>query len=290
MILLIAIVQTKLFWPGTFFIISAILATIFFVHGKARQKISLKVFTIYSLLCVLFFGLLGLIGFLPIRSLAQLFVVGQSCFILMGVWHYFHMTSLIRNSQNQNNFFQEFIFTAYISSLGIFAFLTIFAFGKQSAHQLLFAGGQLMFFVPFLLISTASAAVDIPQKVYSRWYFPSDPSLLEVPDSVWENPSKITLVFELTSSFETTDAVLLRVNAPSIIPLGVLFANSLTDWNERSPGNKILAHDSVGVAYGWNFYLEAKSIFQSRQYLDPELSIRENGLSESDRIMAIRVG
>jgi hypothetical protein len=290
MMLLFALVQTKLFWPGTFFMISAILGTVFLVHGKARQKVSFKVFAIYSILCLLFFGLVGLLGFLPISSLAQLFVICQAFFIILGIWHYFQMTRLIRNSQSQDNFLQELLFTAYVSSLGIFAFLTVFAYSEQTPHQLQFVGGQLMFFIPFLLISTASAAVDIPPKVYSRWYYPSDPSMMEVPDSIWENPSKITLIFELTRSMDTTEAVLLRVQAPGLISMGLLFANSLADWNDRSPGNQILAHDNMGIAYGWNFYLESKSIFQGRQYLDPELSIRENGLSESDRVIAVRVG
>jgi len=72
------------------------------------------------------------------------------------------------------------------------------------------------------------------------------------------------------------------------MPLGVLFFIFINDYNEKKP------HDTITYLigqhhkpYGWLFY-RRKGIFKQKQYFDPDLTIQENGIRQSEIIYAVR--
>lgn len=289
MILLASLFNAKMFIPGVFFAVAASLGAAFMMLKRANQKISFKVFVIYSLVTILVYALCGLIGFLEFKNPTLMFIITQALFVIMGIIHFVFITRLIKASHDEDNFWQELIFTLYVGCVGAFAFQAVFSFTNNVDFGLLFASAQFMFLLPFLLLNTAQRAVSIPQKIYKKWYYPTDPSEMEVSDDIWSSGNTVFVKFVLTHSPENPEEQVLTGQVPQSLEFGLFFANLLADWNDRHPGSQIKALDQVNVPYAWNFYIERPGFFGSRDYIDPSMSIRENGISEQDRVIAERV-
>ena len=80
-----------------------------------------------------------------------------------------------------------------------------------------------------------------------------------------------------------------RSKLPVKIELGKFFPVFLDQYNDRNPGNMIQFLDETKQPFGWNFYIKPKKWWQFPVYLNPEITVRENGVKENDIIVAERV-
>lgn len=289
LIILSSFFNTKMFMPSIFFTVAAGLGAAFLLVKRADQRISLKTFIIYALVTILVYCLCGLSGFLSFDDPLLLFIISQAVFLVLGIIHFVFLTRLIKVDSEKDNFFQELVFTLFVGILGVFAYQVVFSFTSNVEYSLLFSAAQIMFLVPFLLLKLSQRAVVVPHKVFAKWYYPSDPQEMAVSDDVWNSDSAMIVQFLLTRSPENDEVSILRGTCPANMEFGLFFANLIADWNESNPKGQIRMLDDADVPFGWNFYVEKSGFFGSRDYIDPAYSIRENGISEQDRIIGERV-
>lgn len=287
MIFLLSILKPSYLIPAAFFAAATILASIFYALKAKKQTISFKVFMIYSVITILLYALCGLIGFIEFEKPFYHFIISQILFFIFGFIHFYYLSKLISGG-DESNFFHELIFTIYIAILGVFAYQIVVSFTPIVPYFPFFTLAQLIFIIPFLLLKTAQQAISIPEKVYTKWYFPVNENDFEIPDEMLEDRNVIIIEIRVQRSLENLDIIPIRAKAPLKMDLGLLFVTYINEFNDSNPGKQIKILDDTNSSFGWNFYFKP-GFFGSVEYIDPSLSIREAGVRENDVIIAERV-
>jgi hypothetical protein len=128
----------------------------------------------------------------------------------------------------------------------------------------------------------------IPEKVYTKWYFPENDLDFEIPEEQLEDKNIILIEIQIQRGLENSDIIPIRGRAPLKMELGLYFALAITEYNDTNAGKQIKIVDDTDSVFAWNFYFKPK-FFSSQEYIDPLVSIRENGIRENDVIIAERV-
>jgi hypothetical protein len=274
--------------PSIYFTIVGFLGMAFFFIKNEDKEVSFKVFAIYSVLTVVIFALIGLTGLMNIGNAPGFFMGLQLGIFVFGL---IHAATLYRlNSWTaQESFLHEFIFTLYIAMLGALVFLVVFAHFNKQGYALLFTSSFVFFLVPFLVAKCFDYMLMIPEEVYPKWYFPAGEVDLDLPDEVMEENSIIVVEFQMTrNDGPDQDIVKSRSKLPLKIEFTRFFPIFLDQYNDRNPGTQIQFLDEAKQPHGWNFYIKPKW-YQSPKFINPDLTIRENGVKENDIIIAQRV-
>lgn len=274
--------------PSIYFAIVGFLGAAFFFIKSEEKEVSVKVFVIYSLLTVLAFGLIGLTGLVNIESAPGFYRGLQTVIFIFGVVHALTLYRL--NSWSaQESFLHEFVFTLYITLLGALAFLLVFGHFNKQSYGLLFSSAFVFFLVPFLIAKCFDFMLMIPDEVYPLWYFPSGEVDLDIPEDVMDDESIIVVEFQMAKAKDIdSDIIKSRSKLPLKLELSRFFPIFLDQYNDRNPGTQIQFMDENKQPYGWNFYIKPKW-YQSAIYINPNITIRENGVKENDIIIAERV-
>ncbi len=284
--LLIPFFNKSQFIPVIYFTAAIAFASIFYALKTQNKAISFKVFIIYSIITMLVYGCTGLIGFLQLDNPLKVFIILQMLFFVFGIVHFIFLNKYIA-SESSGTFLHEAIFTIYIAILGVFAYQIVYFFTPQFEYSLLFTAAQIMFIIPFLVIKSAEQAVLIPEKIYTKWYFPTNEIDFEIPEEQLEDKNIILIEIQVNRGVESSDMIPIRGRAPLKMELGLYFALAITEYNDTNPGKQIKIFDDTDTVFGWNFYFKPK-FFSSQEFIDPLVSIRENGIRENDVVIAER--
>lgn len=264
------------------------LGTVFFLLKGEDKEVSIKVFLLYSLVSLLAFVLTGLSGFMTIENPLAFFVALQVAFFAFGCVHAFAIYGL--NSWTEpDSFLREFLFTIYIAVLGSFGFLIVFALTNRQGYMLVFTASSIFFLIPFMVLKCFDMMVAIPGEVYPKWYYPVGMGEIEIPDELLDDSSIVIVEFRMRkNSDDHAEIIHSRSKLPLKMELGKFFPVFLDQYNDRNPGNQIQFIDEKKEPHAWNFYIEPKW-WQFRKYINPETTIRENGIKENFIIIAERV-
>lgn len=144
----------------------------------------------------------------------------------------------------------------------------------------------ITFFVPFLFMKTFDAAYKIPSAVFKTWQYPLDEQI-EVPD---ERPGEKILVigFEIPKNASGEKKTLFRARAPDSMTLGELYYHFINDYNEAQSETPIAFVDDGIGPHKWWFRRKSKW-YQPERILDPEITVRENGIKENTVIVCERL-
>ena len=144
----------------------------------------------------------------------------------------------------------------------------------------------ISFFIPFLFLQTFEAALSIPAAEFRTFCYPLQ-NRIDVPD---EKPGEKLLVIGFEIAKKETDArrTYFRAKAPESMLLGELYYHFINDYNEVQSETTIAYTDNEGEAYAWYFRRKPKW-YQRQHVLDPDLSVRENGIRENTVIICERV-
>ncbi len=274
--------------PSVLFTITAFFATAFFFMKEEGKEVSVKVFIIYSVLTLLIFALIGLSGLVAIDSASKFFMGLQAGIVVLGI---IHVATLYRlNSwSEQESLWHELVFTLYITMLGALAFVVVFNHFNKQGYALLFTSSFILFLVPFLVVKCFDFMLMIPEEVYPMWYFPSGEVDLEIPEDAMDDESIIVVEFQMARALdENAELIKSRSKLPLKLEFGRFFPIFLDQYNDRNAGTQIEFLDENKQPYGWNFYIKPKW-YQSARYINPDITIRENGVRENDIIVAERV-
>ncbi len=276
------------FIPSLFFIISGFLAGVFFALKKEQKQISVKVFVIYSLVTLLSYALIGLSGLMKIENPLKLFIALQVGSTLLGIIHAFTLYRL--NAWNdRDSFVHELVFTLYVSALAALSFIVVFSLCNQMGYVLIFSGSIIFFLVPFLVLKCYEFMIQIPEEVYTKWFYPIGQGENDLPEELLDDTNVVIIEFRmLQNTNEDSELIKSRSRLPLKIEFSKFFPAFLEQFNDRNPGRKIQFMDANNEPHGWNFYLLPKW-WQFKTYINPQLTIRENGIKENSIIIAERV-
>jgi hypothetical protein len=144
----------------------------------------------------------------------------------------------------------------------------------------------LLFSLPFFVFTAFRYYLQIPPKVYKKWYYPVGSPM---PDLDLLDLTKILVIqLEFPKRLADTQPTNFKAKAPVDMRFGELFFIFLNDYQEQNPNSPIQYLDDQNQPFGWVFYRKT-TWWKSRKYFDPDLSFKENGATDNEVIICQRV-
>jgi hypothetical protein len=258
--------------------------------SKARGSFApyRKATIIYLLVALLILAIPGFAGYKVffIRP-AYTLIACQVIFFVLGLFHIRYMHRYLKWSDSDKSFWFEAIFTLVTAAFGFIGFLIIFTWMNNEGYQYYMASSVSFFVIAFFVYNSFLRAVNIPIKIYNKWYYP----VLEEVDDPDESKLKNILVISFEFQKKKTDKHFtnFRAKAPSDMEFGQLFYYFINDYNERHPNAKIEYLGERNVPYGWMFYRKPKWYSIGTKYIDTDLTFFTNHIRENDVIVCARV-
>ncbi len=264
-----------------------VLPVVFFTINKANPELNPKRIILYTLLFAILIGVGGGVGyFTAVTESVWLFVLLQILYTLMGVFYY-RLLKL--------NFFGYFTYpnfsggllTFITAALGLIVFVFCFdylCFDDLATH---YGMSILMFLIPFLFLKTFEMLLRIPPEIHKVWFYPLGE---EEPDFDEIDLNKIYLVeLEFTKSINDTEIKNYKVKAPLDLKFGDWYRSFLDNYNYKFDQDPIQFMDDQQNPFGWSFTNKPKNWWQSPNFIDPDLTIKQNKITENTVIVAKRV-
>ncbi len=243
------------------------------------------------LLLVLVFGLpmalAGLVGRIYLIFMPWYYLVLQAGSLGLGVFYVRELDHLLREDRHRQPLFGHLL-TGVILLLGGFLFSLLFNFFSSLRYGLWAATCLLPFYLPLLFVQAFEALVVIPNEIRKIWYYPRHADEVVLDDV---DPYRLMiLAVELQKNPGSGEPpVKVKARTPADLPFGVWFQKFIDDYNYKFPNEPIQTANASEEEYGWLFYYVKPSLFGLRRYIDADLSIANNKLTERCLIVAKRV-
>lgn len=270
-----------LLFPVIFVITTAIMTII----NKKNKLLNNKKLIVIILVTSIILGLPGLLGFLDLQFMPWGYLICQLYYLTIGilfVWlaGIYYETELLER--------KGFFFVCCLISclLGVFLFKLGFDWLNNLKYGFWASSSVFVFLVPVVFWWAYIAFLNIPLEIYKVWQYPVYP----VDISMEHLDFNRLLVLEVNLYKHTDDAEPLKVKAkaPRNMNFGVWFQKFIDDYNLKFPDSPIQYQNPGRDAYKWIFYIKP-SFFKQRQFIDPDLDIEQNNITESFAIFAKRV-
>lgn len=178
-----------------------------------------------------------------------------------------------------------FGFSIIFFSILIFSTLQYFISSKNFLFYPMMMS-TITFFIPFLFLQTFEAAYSIPSASFKTWEYPLH-QRIDIPD---EKPGEKLLVigFEIAKKPSDIKKTYFRAKAPETMVLGELYYHFINDYNQVQSESTIdYAEGGYGPHKWW--FRRKPGWYQGQRILDPEMSVRENGITENTVIVCERI-
>lgn len=258
--------------------------------GHINQKkglLSLRQLLLVVLLFGLPMGLAGLAGLIEMAFMPWYYLGWQAVFLALGVFYVRQLDHLLGEDHRTQALFVHLL-TGVILLLGSYLFSLLFNYFSTLQYGLWAATCVLPFYVPLLFVRAFEALVGIPNEIRKIWHYPRHAAEVVLDDV---DPYRLMiLAVELHKRPGSGEPpVKVKARTPSDLPFGVWFQKFIDDYNYKFPNEPIQTTNASEEEYGWLFYHVKPSLFSLRRYIDTDLSIARNKLTERDLIVAKRV-
>lgn len=143
----------------------------------------------------------------------------------------------------------------------------------------------LAFFVPLFVSHTFEAALSIPAAEYNTWQYPLQ-ERIEYPED--NNERLLVISYKIAKKATDQNKKYFRGKAPESMTLGEAYYHFLNDYNDSQNEIAIQYTDNDFEVHEWWFHKEVKW-YQRQRILDPDLTVRENGIKENTVIICERI-
>ncbi|WCT10477.1 TssN family type VI secretion system protein [Mucilaginibacter jinjuensis] len=266
-------------------VIVVITTAIMTIINKKNKLLNNKKLIIIILVTSIILGLPGLLGFLDLQFMPWGYLICQLYYLAIGilfVWlaGIYYETELLE----RKGFF--FVCCLITCLLGVFLFKLGFDWLNDLKYGLWASSSVFVFLVPVVFWWAYIAFLNIPLEIYKVWQYPVYP----VDISMEHLDFNRLLVLEVNLYKHTDDAEPLKVKAkaPRNMNFGLWFQKFIDDYNLKFPDSPIQYQNAGKDTYKWIFYIKP-SFFKQRQFIDPDLDIEQNNITESFAIFAKRV-
>jgi hypothetical protein len=274
------------------FVVFTVIGLIGFFINAGRQKaagqmLNNKKFIFFYLLFGVIISCGGFISMSPSASRSMMTFVGlQAAYAALGflaAWLY------KRNAPDEiaQGRFAGVFFVLANAFLGMIGFALVYHYFSPSGLGPWYAMCVLTFVLPQFLSTAFGAYNAIPHEIHKVWYFP-----LHADPVDYDNVDTSTIyMLELEFSKSVNDARITntKLRAPVAMRFGDWFRSFIENYNYRYETDPIQYTGYDETPLGWTFFTKARGLGRSK-FIDPDLTIAENKISEKDIILAKRVG
>jgi hypothetical protein len=246
------------------------------------KKSPYKVFIYYIIGALVLFGIINCIGMINSFSVQSLFFLVLLAYLFAGIIHLFLMKLFFADLNSQ----KSLLFTILLTFLGIIAVFLLNLFILNKTLHTFYTLGLVLFPLPFLFIYSLQLYLNIPDKIFKKWYYPVDHTM---PDLDLLDLSRVLIIqFEFLKSTSETTRTNFKAKAPNNMPFGELFYIFISDYNDSHPQNIIEILNPQQLPYPWIFFIKTPW-WKRNKYIDPDLTFQDNGIVNNDIIFCQRV-
>ncbi len=261
--------------------------------GNEMTRVSKNKYFKYLLVVFLLGAVTAMVGFLPMVNPQWVHLMLMAILIILGIVHLSEMSRRFGWAAN-NELQSELLFTVVVALVGCIGFaIAFYAAGKfipqpsfmSTGYTGLMAAAFIIFIVPWLLEKSFNMAISIPPERYREWMYPTHTL---VPDESIDRTRYAAVTIVTPKRYGEALNSNLQGKAFYEMKLGDMFYFYTQEWNYKFPNDKIQYLDDENKSFGWYFYIKDKW-WQSKRYLDPDLTIYQNGIRINQIIKAERV-
>lgn len=270
-----------LLFPVIFVATTAIMAII----NKKNQIINNKRLIVTMLLTGIVLGIPGILGFLDLQFMPWGYICCQIYYLIIGiVFVWLAGTYYEKELIDRKAFF--FICSLICCLLGMFLFKLGFDWLNDLEYGLWASTSVLVFLLPMMFWWAYIAYLNIPLEIYKVWQYPLYPDDINMEHLDFDR----LLVLEVNMYKNTDDNEPLKVKAkaPRNMNFGQWFQKFIDDYNLKFPQSPIEYQLETGESFKWIFYIKP-TFFAQRNFIDPDLDIEQNKITEKYAIFAKRV-
>lgn len=246
--------------------------------------------TVYSIFSSIIVSLIAYVSKFVVDHTFTVYWIIAGIFLLFGIIHVAIVKKkYFRSEDNSNKVFLGeimFGFSVIFFVIVIFSSLQYFLAGDKAYlfYPMLFS--LLAFFIPIFVLHTFNAAYQIPAANFITWSYPLEQQI-ELPD---ENPAEKLYVigFEIAKKSSDIRKTYFRAKAPEGMKLGELYYFFINDYNELQSETPIEYATKDADVYEWWFRQKPKW-YQRQRILNPDVTVRENGIKENTVIICERI-
>jgi hypothetical protein len=269
-----------LIFPLIFVVATAIMTII----NKKNKLLSNKRLIVIILCTAVVLGAPGLLGFLDLQFMPWGYLFSQFIYLTLGTIYVWLAGKYYENELiNKKGFF--ILCTLISCLLGIYLFKLGFDWLNNLHYGIWASSSVLIFLLPPIFWWAYIAFLSIPLEIYKVWQYPVVSEDINMEHLDFDK----LLVLELDVYKNTDDPESLKVKAkaPPNMNFGSWFQKFIDDYNLKFP-NAPVQYKLNNSSYKWIFYIKP-SFFKQRKFIDPDLNIIENRITESSTIYAKRV-
>ena len=270
-----------LLFPLIFIVSTAVLSII----NKKNQFLNNKRLIVSVLVIGIILAIPGFLGFLNFSFMPWGYIICCIFYILTGTIFVYLLTKYYPKDVLER---KVFIFFATLVSAILSVYLYQLAFNWLSNVRFGWwgAGSIAWFFVPLMFWWAYVSLLSIPSEIYKIWKYPSTP--LDINMDHVDFNKLLVLELELYKRSSDPEPLKVKVKAPENMNFGIWFHKFIDDYNLKFSKNPVEFRDEDQDGYRWIFFIKT-SFFKRNIFIDPDLDITENGISEKMTIYAKRV-
>jgi len=273
-------------------IIMLIFSSIIFLTGcvyfvlKMRQTDEFKIRPnmVYLITAALLLTGISLLSFSEVKATSLYLMIHAVC-ILLGVLHSYAMYKLLEWSE-KDSFLPELFFTLLIEAFGIIGFVVVSHFILSLNLTLLQSTAFFSFLLPLLVQKAYLFDLLIPDREFKKWHFPEEIKVME--KDIHEHLLINLVISKKNGSNENS---IFTIRAPLHQNLGDVFCYFINGYNRQQEVNNEIQELDKDVderLLGWLFYTKSR-ISGRKTYIDPDRSVKINGLKEKQIVYTKRV-
>ena len=270
-----------LLFPLIFIVSTAVLSII----NKKNQFLNNKRLIVSVLVIGIILAIPGFLGFLNFSFMPWGYIICCIFYILTGTIFVYLLTKYYPKDVLER---KVFIFFATLVSAILSVYLYQLAFNWLSNVRFGWwgAGSIAWFSVPLMFWWAYVSLLSIPSEIYKIWKYPSTP--LDINMDHVDFNKLLVLELELYKRSSDPEPLKVKVKAPENMNFGIWFHKFIDDYNLKFGKNPVEFRDEDQDGYRWIFFIKT-SFFKRNIFIDPDLDITENGISEKMTIYAKRV-
>lgn len=270
-----------LLFPLIFVVSAAVLSII----NKKNQFLNNKKLIVSVLLTGIILAIPGFLGFLNFNFMPWGYILCCIYYLLVGIFYVYLLTKYYAKPLLERKVF--IFFSSLISALlAVYLFQLIFNWLGDISFGWWAACSITCFFVPLIFWWAYISLLNIPSEIYKIWKYPATP--LEISMDHVDFNKLLVLELELYKKSSDPEPLKVKVKAPENMNFGIWFHKFIDDYNLKFAKSPVEFRDEDKEGYRWIFFIKT-SFFKRNIFIDPDMDITENGISEKMTIYAKRV-
>lgn len=270
-----------LLFPLIAIVSTAILAVV----NRKNQFLSNKKLIISVLILGIILSIPGFLGFLNFKFMPWGYIICQITYVLLGSLYVYLLTKYYPAALLERKGF--IIFATFIAAvLGLYLFQLIYHWLGNVEFGWWAGGSIASFFIPMIFWWAYVSLLNIPQEIYKIWRYPDTPLEINMDHVDFDN--LLVLELELYKKSSDAEPLKVKVKAPENMNFGMWFHKFIDDYNLKFAKNPVEYKIGNQENYSWIFFVKT-SFFQRNLFIDPDLDIKQNQISEKMTIYAKRV-